>query len=326
MSEMRGRSSDTALAAPQGTACDLCQSEEAVDTLFTAKDWEYFVEGEWTLAQCRRCDYYWMNPCPPKEVLPSFYPPTYSAFTADSVMGLLFRLHFWLDARRVQKMIGPRGRVLDVGCGSGGWLQAMAKRGGWELYGVELNSKAAAHARGLGFKVQEGDLSSAVLEPESFDLIRMGHVIEHVPDPVDALCRAWKLLRPGGVLFAETPNIDCWDFHLFGRYWGALHFPRHVKFFTEPTLRRVCRMAGFSDPEIMPRIRTVGWSTAIQNWAVDRLGLKVPSHGRVSWYPLLIGLCLPFTIAQALVSRPATLAFVARKPMHAPQEASRSNL
>ena len=81
--------------------------------------------------------------------------------------------------------------------------------------------------------------------PDSFDLIRMGHVIEHVRDPLATLRRAWELLKPGGTLFGETPNIDCWDFELFGRYWGALHFPRHIALFSPETISEACERAGF---------------------------------------------------------------------------------
>jgi hypothetical protein len=142
----------------------------------------------------------------------------------------------------------------------------------------------------------------------------MGHVIEHVLDPLRSLERARELLRPGGVLFGETPNAACWDFLLFGRYWGALHVPRHITFFNYRNLTRMLLRAGFQNVKIEPRLRTVGWSAGVQNFLADRARLAVPDCGRVSWYPLLIGLCLPLTILQALLAWPATIAFVARKP------------
>ena len=64
---------------------------------------------------------------------------------------------------------------------------------------------------------------------------------------------------------------------------------------------------------IIPRLRTVGWSAGIQNWLADR-GLRVPANGRVRWYPALIAPFLPVTVLQSLVSRTATMAFVARRP------------
>jgi SAM-dependent methyltransferase len=292
--------------------CAFC-GERAARILFTARDWEYGVAGEWSLARCDACEFYYQAPPPAPERIPSFYPPTYSAYDDDPAIAWLFRATFWLDARRVARLIGRRGTVLDVGCGAGAGLAAMRGYGEWELTGLELDHGAVRRARERGLDVRQGDLLSADFPPGSFNLIRMGHVIEHVLDPIATLRRAFDLLAPGGVVFGETPNIDCWDFRLFGRYWGALHFPRHLAFFTERTLRRAFRQVGFADVKIVSRLRTVGWSAGVQNWLADHSGLRVPAHGRVRWYLFLIVPFLPMTVLQALLSRSATVAFVARK-------------
>jgi hypothetical protein len=121
------------------------------------------------------------------------------------------------------------------------------------------------------------------------------------------------LLRAGGILYLETPNIACWDFRIFRRYWGALHFPRHTVLFEERTLRQACEKAGFAKICFYPRMRTVGWSAGIQNYLVGRCGWPIPPRGRFWWYPLLIPPFLPMTLLQSLVSRPATIALTARK-------------
>lgn len=306
--------SPVAQAVLTGAVCDLCRSDRHAVPVLEAGDYEYGVPGGFTLSRCSACDFYYQTPRPAPEALPTYYPPTYAVYGDDPVVGWLFRLTFWLDARRVARLIGPRGRVLDVGCGAGGALTALAGAGEWEVCGLELDATAARQAATRGFNVQQGDLVDSSFEPGSFDLIRMGHVIEHVRDPLATLRRAWELLRPGGTLFGETPNIDCWDFRLFGRYWGALHFPRHIALFSPETIRRACEMSGFVGIRTTPRLRTVGWSAGIQNWLADRAGLRVPANGRVRWYPALIAPFLPVTILQSLVSRTATMAFIARRP------------
>jgi len=297
----------------ESAPCDLCRSNRQVSILFEARDYEYGVPGVYKLGWCRECRFYFQIPRPSLDEIPRFYPPTYAVYGDDPVLGWLFRLTSWLDARRARALIGSRGRVLDVGCGSGAALLAMARSGQWEVSGVELDPGAAAYARRRGLTVHQGGLEDVALEQGTFDLIRMGHVIEHFREPLAALRRAFELLRTGGVLFGETPNTDCWDFKLFGRYWGALHFPRHITLFNERTIRRACLEAGFVQVRILPRLRTVGWSAGVQNFLADRAGLRVPPNGRVWWYPLLILPFLPLTALQALVSRPGTLAFVARR-------------
>lgn len=307
--------SETALAT-----CELCGSERSSSIVFEARDYEYGVLGTWALARCGRCGLHYQAPLPAAEAIPGFYPRSYSSYEdgvasrLPSVMGSLFSFAYWVDARRASRLLGPGARVLDIGCGAGAALAALARfRPDLELHGVELAPEAAKRARSLGFDVREGDLLDGPYEPASFDLVRMGHVVEHFRDPRKVLAKAHEILRPGGVLFGETPNVACWDFRIFGRFWGALHFPRHLVLFSEATLRRACESAGFAEVAIQPRLRTVGWSTAIQNLLVDKLGLKVPPTGRVWWYPLLVVLCLPLTVLQSLASRPGTVAFTARK-------------
>lgn len=294
--------------------CLLCLRSVAAQTVLEAKDWEHGVPGVFELMRCPECGVHFMHPRPTRQQLNGYYPPTYAVYDDKSPISWLFRRVFAWDAKRVKRLIGPRGRILDVGCGNGGALDAMKGVGTWQLCGVELDPAAAGRARGKGYDVRVGDLEECDFEPESFDLIRMGHVIEHVLDPVRTLRKVRQLLKPGGTLLAETPNIDCWDFRVFRRYWGALHFPRHLVLFNDSTIRLSCARAGLEVVRVEPRMRTVGWSAGIQNFLVDKLGLRTPPSGRFWWYPLLIPPFLPMTLLQSLVSRPATLAFVALKP------------
>jgi SAM-dependent methyltransferase len=251
---------------------------------------------------------------PSATLLPSFYPPTYSAYNSDTFISWLFRLAYWLDARRIKSLIGSRGRILDVGCGNGAALERMKELGAWELNGLEFDEEAVRRARGRGLDVRQGDVFSADLHDGSFDLVRLGHVLEHVLDPPGTVRRIFNLLKPGGVFFGETPNTECADFRLFGRYWGALHVPRHVTFFNRNNLRKLLCDAGFEEVRILPRMRTVGWSCGIQNLLADRFGVAVPPSGRVPWYGFLILPFLPVTAIQSLFGTTATVAFVARKP------------
>jgi len=293
--------------------CDVCGSTES-RPLFSARDYEHGVPGEWTVARCTGCNLMFLSPMPADEELPFFYPADYSAYRPSTLLGWMFRMVYRVDARRIRRLIGGSGRILDVGCGNGEALLQIKRYGRWELFGVEFNRGAVDEGRAAGLTVEQGDLSSCGFADASMSLIRMGHVIEHVPRPMKTLRRAHDLLAPGGVLYGETPNSDCSDFRLFGKYWGALHVPRHLCFFDSRSLRRALRQAGFVDIVIAPRLRTVGWSCGIQNWLADRAGLAVPRSGRVSWYVLLILPFLAVTLLQSLSGRTATIAFSARKP------------
>ncbi|HVN27744.1 MAG TPA: class I SAM-dependent methyltransferase, partial [Candidatus Binataceae bacterium] len=244
-------------------ACIVCGG--SASHLFTAKDYEHGVPGEWTLARCDSCGLVYQDPLPKPSDLAGFYPPGYSAYNSDTFISYLFRMIYALDAKRIAGLVEAHARVLDVGCGNGSMLMALKQLGDFDLSGVEIDPTAAQRARDRGFSVYTGELTDADLPEASFDLIRMGHMIEHVCDPVAVLRRAFRLLKPNGILFGETPNIDCLDFRIFGRYWGALHVPRHVILFDDVNLRRALADAGFESVRTSWGLRTVGWSAGIQN-------------------------------------------------------------
>lgn len=298
---------------PAAAKCDVCGGTESVP-MFRARDYEHGVPGEWLVARCPGCNFMFLSPMPADEEAASFYPPSYSAYQSGALLAWMFRAVYRLDGRRIRRLIGSQGRILDVGCGNGEALLRMKPYGEWQLCGVELNADAGAQARAAGLEVRQGDLRGCDFPEGSMRLIRMGHVIEHVSRPLATLKRAYALLEPDGVLFGETPSTDCADFRLFGRYWGALHVPRHFCFFDGRNLRRALEQAGFVDIAIKSQLRPVGWACAVQNYLADRAGLKVPGSGRVRWYVLLVFCFLPFTLFQSLFGKTATVAFTARKP------------
>jgi SAM-dependent methyltransferase len=148
----------------------------------------------------------------------------------------------------------PGGTALDVGCGSGAFLLVL-QRYGWKVRGVEVTAAAAEAARSLGLDVHTGEITDDVFSPEEFDFIHMSHVIEHMSSPVTALRRVRELLRPGGVLYVETPNIASLGFKLWKRYWFPLESPRHLWLFTPRTLAQALRVAGFETGGV----RTIPW-------------------------------------------------------------------
>jgi SAM-dependent methyltransferase len=293
--------------------CNVCNSPKS-EALFEAKDYEHRIAGTWRIVRCSSCGLVAQNPLPARSEIAAFYPTSYSAYNSNTIISWMSEAVFAQDARRISRLVPKGACILDVGCGNGRALLAMRRWGFTRLAGLEIDPAAAQRARDAGLDVRCGELTDADFPDGSFDLIRMGHVIEHVLDPMATLNHAYRVLKPGGILMGETPNTDCLDWRIFKKYWGPLHIPRHIFLFNDHNLRQALQRANFVDIETAFGWRTVGWSAGVQNLLVDRAGLSIPPSGRVRWYSMLIAIFLPVTFMQALLSKTATVAFRARKP------------
>jgi 2-polyprenyl-3-methyl-5-hydroxy-6-metoxy-1,4-benzoquinol methylase len=145
--------------------------------------------------------------------------------------------------------LNSAARLLDVGCGSGTFLQVI-KALGWQTVGLEPDPKACEFARSVGLEVHTGSLQDTTLEPASFDAITLNHVIEHLHDPKSDLEVCLRLLRPGGTLWITTPNLGAIGHRRYGKDWLHLDPPRHLVLFTLKSLEGLIQRAGF---ELLPR-------------------------------------------------------------------------
>lgn len=160
---------------------------------------------------------------------------------------------------------GAGRRLLDVGCGSGEFLQRM-RSFGWETVGVEPDPVAAARARNAKLDVRDGQLVDAAFHADFFDAIVLSHVIEHVHDPVGLLRECARVLRPGGVLMVMTPNLESVGHRRFGADWRGLEPPRHLHLFSSRSLSACIREAGLTVAEVRTSAR---WVRGI--WWVSRV-------------------------------------------------------
>jgi 2-polyprenyl-3-methyl-5-hydroxy-6-metoxy-1,4-benzoquinol methylase len=136
-------------------------------------------------------------------------------------------------------------RVLDVGCGTGSLLRALEAAGGFDVWGLELSEYAASRARDTTHaRVIVGDVLTAALEGETFDVINATEVIEHLRDPLAFFRRVKSLLRPGGLFIYNTGNIEGAYARALGAQWPYLHPEGHLFYYSPSTLERYFHRAG----------------------------------------------------------------------------------
>ena len=142
------------------------------------------------------------------------------------------------------RQYAPGGKLLDVGCAAGFFLEAAKEC--FQVYGIELSGYSSEYAREtLGHEVHTGSVFSADLPPRHFDVVVMWDVIEHLADPRRTLIRINEALKQGGILLVQTGNIDSMIARRDLAGWNLMAPPWHLYYFSKRTLCRLVEDAGF---------------------------------------------------------------------------------
>ena len=213
--------------------------------------------GRFPAARCRKCSMLFLRVQPAGATLARMYSAEYfdqdfrcgrsdaratneAAFRAEND-GLLDRLESWRGA----------ARLLEVGCATGLLLKRARERD-WRTTGVELSPDAVAHARSLGLDVHLGTLHDAALPDNSFDVVYMGDVLEHVPDCRATLAEVARVLAPGGHAVVRGPitthslarRLGLALYGIAGRSIVLREPPYHLWEFRPASLARLARAVG----------------------------------------------------------------------------------
>ena len=262
--------------------------------------------GCWNLRKCKGsdCGVIWMDPRPAPEDLEKAYAAYYTH--QSSASGIQSnRLYQWLlqgylagrfgydsdQTGRFQKWLSglirfhpgfredwdfkvmylpasTRGRLLEIGCGSGDLL-AFMKQKGWVVTGTDTDPVAVQKAASRGLDVLCGTLDENHFPSNGMNAIVLSHVIEHVHNPTETILDCYRILTPGGRLVLSTPNHESWGHSLYLEKWRGLEPPRHLFVFNSRSLLRLLRQAGFRKISLRSSIRGAGWmmiaSRSIQN-------------------------------------------------------------
>lgn len=145
----------------------------------------------------------------------------------------------------IEEFIQPPGKLLDVGSG-GGMLLQTARQKGWNVEGVELSKFFVTYCRNeLGFKIYEGDVLSAKFPDNTFDVIVMSHLVEHLSYPQAEIAEAWRIITRGGIIVIECPNFNCPFRYLLRTKWWFLLNPGHINHFNKRSLVGLLERNGF---------------------------------------------------------------------------------
>jgi SAM-dependent methyltransferase len=220
-----------------------------------------FEKDGYELVRCQTCALVYVANLPPDSDVTSIYSFSsgYHIELADRDASAI-AAHSRTAGRYLRLLAAHRhpGRILDVGCSVGIFLEA-ARAGGWEAYGVELSDDTAAAARARGLDVVTGTLANARFPAENFDAVTFWDVLEHLRDPVPTLFLANKLLVQDGILALSTPNVGgifprvSLRVAPLTRVWRHPEPPYHLVQFSKETIEHALRLAGFEILETIDR-------------------------------------------------------------------------
>ncbi len=223
--------------------CPVCDGAEIRD--------KYEVSG-YAIAECRTCTALFVREKLSGAFLADYYQKLEGHFAYDADNRHCVEYYYRQLKREIDELKPERGRILDVGCSAGYFLELMT---GWDRHGVEVSADYGRQARAaLGDGIFIGPLADYPSRPEYFDVITLQDVFDHFADPYESLRQCRAMLRPGGLLVIKVHNIACLYAKLSGPRFYALIPPSHLVYFNRRSLRVILERAGLA----LRRARFIG--------------------------------------------------------------------
>ncbi len=243
------------------------ESTELICPACGGKEWknagqvkDYSVSGEWfELKECKTCQLKMTFPQPEAKDLGRYYASTDYISHSDTKTGLTNKLYHIARRYMLEKKYDrvsraskrENGKLLDVGAGTGHFAHYMQEYH-WDVTALEPDEHARkVGAEKLGMYIQPLEVLGQ-LQPESFDVITLWHVLEHVQDISGYMSHFRSILKADGILIIAVPNHTSRDAKQYGNNWAAYDVPRHLWHFSPLSMEKLLVKHGFTLKQKIP--------------------------------------------------------------------------
>jgi len=219
-------------------ACIVCRDKD----IFT----KYIING-FHILQCNHCSLLFVGERLSQKELKTYYEKIEDDRVYDDSRNTENLKFYYIKLADLISKKMPIGKVLDVGCSAGHFLDSMQ---GWESYGIELDSRFAEMAKAkYGNNIHIGTLEDYECTQGYFDVITLQDALDHMSDPLQALTKCNALLKPGGLIIVKVHDISCFFAKLTGPKFYALIPPDHLAYFNRKNLTEALVISGFEVEE-----------------------------------------------------------------------------
>jgi SAM-dependent methyltransferase len=195
------------------------------------------------------------HPTPSSTVLPKYYESEDYISHTDGKRTLFEKIYHLVKRNAIKGKVSlitkqqqNKGHLLDIGCGTGDFL-VEAKNQGWTILGFEPNydAKALANQKGVLFT---DDIFA--LPENTFDVVTMWHVLEHVPNLTEYIANLKRIVKSDGTIIIALPNFKSYDAKHYNRFWAAYDVPRHLWHFSKTSIKRLFSDVGMELKIVKP--------------------------------------------------------------------------
>ncbi|MFT3911348.1 MAG: class I SAM-dependent methyltransferase [Ferruginibacter sp.] len=239
------------------THCPVCKSD-AIKPAFSAKDFTVTKE-DFSIWKCDHCTAMFTQDIPTQETIGKYYQSENYISHSDTQKGFINQMYHRIRKRTLIKKMQlvknetglNSGNILDVGCGTGAFLNTM-QQSGWKITGLEPDEGARKTAQSL-YNIQPlASQKIFELPQNNFNAVTMWHVLEHVHQLHEYVAQLKKMITNEGRIFIAVPNYTSHDADVYKAYWAAYDVPRHLYHFSPKSMSVLMEMHGMKVKKIKP--------------------------------------------------------------------------